>query len=77
MVRGEGGIQHTRKKWTQLDPSFWKNEGPKRSKTIEKGGQLYQKSRRKLMQNAYKPQGASHMVVDDNYYEPIKLGLRY
>ncbi len=31
---------------------FWENEGSKRSKINEKGGQLDWKSRRKLIQNA-------------------------
>ncbi len=41
-------------KWAQSDLRFWKNEGSKRSKNNKKGGQLDQKSRRKLVQNASK-----------------------
>ncbi len=36
-------VQHTIKYWTQLDLRFCKNEGPKRCKINEKGGQLDQK----------------------------------
>ncbi len=39
------------KKLTQLDLKFCKHEGSIKSKTNEKGGQLDQKMRRKLMQN--------------------------
>ncbi len=38
--------------WTQSDLKFCKNDGSKRSKINEKGGQLDQKSWRKLIQNA-------------------------
>ncbi len=30
-------VQHTKTKWTQLDPSFCKNEGSKILKLMEKG----------------------------------------
>ncbi len=33
-------VQHTNNNWTQLDLSFCENEGSKRSKINEKGGQL-------------------------------------
>ncbi len=33
------GVQHMMKKWTQSDLRFCKNEGSKRSKKNEKGGQ--------------------------------------
>ncbi len=41
------------KKWTESDLKFCKNEGSIRSKTNEKGGQLHQKLRRKLIQNGF------------------------
>ncbi len=47
------GFQHTIK-MDPMDLRFCKNEGSKKSKTNEKGGQLDRKSRRKLLQNAYK-----------------------
>ncbi len=40
-----------KKKLTQLDLKFCKNEGSIRSKTNEKGGQFDKKLRRKLIQN--------------------------
>ncbi len=42
------------KNWTQHDLRFWNNNGSKRSKNNEKGGQQHQKSRIKLVQNAWK-----------------------
>ncbi len=38
------------KKWTKLDLSICKNERSKRSLKNEKGGQMYQKSRWKLVE---------------------------
>ncbi len=46
---GRFGTQY--KKWTQSDLKFCKNEGSIRSKTNEKGSQLDQQLRRKLIQN--------------------------
>ncbi len=43
----------TLKKWTPLNLRFCKNEGAKRSKINEKGGQLDWISRRKFIQNAW------------------------
>ncbi len=45
-------VQHAIKNWTKSDRRFCKNERSKRSKINEKGGQLDQKSRRKLILNA-------------------------
>ncbi len=42
-------VQHAITKWTQSDLKFCKNEMSIRSKTNEKGGQLDQKLRRKLI----------------------------
>ncbi len=38
-------VQHTAKKWTQSDLRFCENEGSKRFKINEKGGQLDRKLR--------------------------------
>ncbi len=55
-VRGLGGVlcrvQHAKNNWNQLDLKLCKNEGSKRSKINEKGGQLDKKSWRKFIQNA-------------------------
>ncbi len=46
-------VRHAKKNWTHSDISFCENEGWKRSKIIEKRGQLDWKSRGKLIQSAY------------------------
>ncbi len=43
-----------KKKWTQSDRRFRKNEASKRSENNEKGGQQDRKSRRNLVQNGSK-----------------------
>ncbi len=48
-----GGVQHAKQNWTQLDLRFCEKEGSKRFKIYEKGGQLDQQLKRKLIQNAY------------------------
>ncbi len=47
----QGGSARDKTKWTQSDLKFCKNEGSISSKTNEKGGQLHQKLRRKLIRN--------------------------
>ncbi len=44
-------FQHAIQNWTQSDLRFCRNEGSKRSKINEKGGQLDRTPRRKLIQN--------------------------